>query len=185
MGQPGNTLVNHLGVSNYWNKPSAPLNKNSLAWVYFAFLKRIIQILFKYNNVYAKHFFHNNYFSSFSQLLLTLPVAITEYFFYKFYRVGVIKNTRLNLKKTYLIRVGISNIFFFSLKLYLLNEWVLVHFGFFKPKKYILTDFLRLLKVRKPILARYRSMGVPSTYYYYYYVCWKKYWLGISFNNLF
>lgn len=185
MGRPGNSLLNHLSVSNYWNKPIVSINRNSLSWIYYAFLKRVIQILFKYNNVYSIHLFYNKYFTHL-KYNLTLPVFITQHFFYKFYRIGTISNSRLNIKKNYLIRLGISNIYFFSLKFYLLNDWILVFFGFFKPKKYTLSNFLNFFKtIKSSKINNFNTVSYVLNYFFIFLSFWKKFWFNLKILNNF
>lgn len=139
MGQPGNTLLNHLGISTYWNKPLVSLNKSTVSLNLFLIFKKFIRILFKFNHVFANHLFYNALFFN-KKKLLSLPVYISEVMFFKFYRIETLVNNKLNIKKNYLIRLGLKNIYFFSLKFFFLNNFFLVYFGFFKPQKYLIPD---------------------------------------------
>ena len=135
MGQPGNSLLNHLGVSIYWNKPAVSLNKAAISNNILLLFKRFIQILFKFNHVFSSHLFYNKFFFN-NKKLLSLPVYISEEMFFKFYRIETLTNLKLGIKKNYLIRLGLTNIYFFSLKFFFINNFLLIYFGFFKPQKY-------------------------------------------------
>jgi hypothetical protein len=129
MNQPSNSLINHLGLTNFWY--SYPMY--SYKYTRYTFLNIIninyyLQILFKNGIIYTFHLFYHNYFFQIIQLL-TLPVYITQWTFAKFYRWYKIKN----LKKRYLLRRYIQFMHVSMIYFYKFNNWLLVSMHIYIP----------------------------------------------------
>lgn len=129
MSQPSNSLINHLGLTNYWYSYSLYSPKyTKYSFFNVINLNYYLQILFKNGIIYTFHLFYHVYFFQII-LLLTLPIYITEWTFSKFYRWYKIKN----LRKRYLLRRYIQFMHVSMVYFYKLNNWLLLNFYIYIP----------------------------------------------------
>lgn len=128
MGQPGNTLVNFLGLTTRWDFPSSTFSLQALTAHYYKILQLFIYVISKVGFVYASHLFYKKFFFFEIEILITLPVNIDETTFYKFYRVGTLTDSVLNIKQQYIMRIGLKKIQFSNIFFLQTANWVLIYF---------------------------------------------------------
>lgn len=103
MGQPGNVLTNHLGLTNVWSLPLHSTETKSFLAPVLDILRNFIKIYINSGIIHTFHLFISNYWNA-TYFAPSLPVIKTFRFFSKFYRVFTIVNARLKLKKKYILR---------------------------------------------------------------------------------
>jgi len=126
MGQPGNTLTNFLSLSTFWFAPSTVINNVGFVNLAMFNLKKFIITIIRLGFVYATHIFYNFLFFL-NWGLITLPVEIDEFMFSKFYRIGLLKNAILGVKKHYLLRKSLEKIYFSSIFFFSYSRWIFVY----------------------------------------------------------
>jgi len=63
MGQPGNALINHAGVTNYWyNQYNTLVRDSSYTLFFIDMLRKLITFVYKYGHDVPDLFFYSSYF---------------------------------------------------------------------------------------------------------------------------
>ena len=103
MGQPGNTLINHLGITNTWNLPVTHTQVSFFSIHSLRAARYALRVYVNSGIIHLFHIFASEYWFSY-YTRSSLPIVTTFKAFSKFYRLSVIKNERLHLKKKYVLR---------------------------------------------------------------------------------
>lgn len=188
MGQPGNTLLNHLGVTNYWLVPNSNINYSQRLSLTLNYLLKYLYILIKIGIIWDNHLFYNFFFFK-NKILLTLPVHISGDIFFKFFRLETITNWILKIRKTYLIRLSLNKIYFSSIYIFVLQQWIIFlmssHIPYEIQQKHIRQNktFVKTKNNYNLLSNNYNLLFSQIQYFLYY--NWIKYWNYFIFNNFF
>jgi hypothetical protein len=134
MGQPGNILINKLGIVNIWYTPisfQSKLYKN--IYLIFFFLTKYIKIIFKTGIIYSNHLFYNIKYNYSSLKILSLPIYITKKTLFKFYRFKKLDVIKYNIKNIYMVRRFLKFLNIAFIQYYILNNWLLILIYIYKP----------------------------------------------------
>jgi hypothetical protein len=126
MGQPGNALTNHFGVSSSWNSFSVSAKNIIFSSTLLSNIIDFVALMFKSGIIFTCHPFVSSLYLS-TNNRESLPTLITLSSFSKFYRIRTVSNLRLNIKKKYVTRVSAQNLNLSSIQFVRLNNSLLVY----------------------------------------------------------
>lgn len=157
MGQPGHSVINRLGISNFWNFNTIGIRQDRRNFINNFIIKKLIIIYFKFSNYFFFDLYHNNKWFNFtikkvsSSLFWKLKACVYDFFGKRLYT------------NYYWSRLFKTNFYSTKIQIFRYENWILISWFLYNK-----TSWSFLSKNKNKILSKNK----------------KFYWMSVSFSSL-
>lgn len=179
MGQPGHSVINRLGISNFWHFNTVGIRKEKKNFLNNFIIKQVLINFVKYKNYFFYEFFYNNKWFEYNKNNLninmfwrTKPIILKLIIYRKTLKVNNIRT-----------RICHLNVFSSKIQIFRYEDWIIVIW--FIYDKYTKTQFIieHQSKFLKKYITMYESK-IPLFYIKYFILYKLKYYKSLNTYNV-
>lgn len=158
LGQPGHSVINRLGISNFWNFNTIGIRQDRRNFINNFIIKKLIIIYFKFSNYFFFDLYHNNKWFNFtikktsSSLFWKLKACIYDFFGKRLYT------------NYYWSRLFKTNFYSTKIQIFRYEDWIIVSWFLYNKTTWRISNSIRT----KKLFSKNRRF----------------YWMSVSFTSL-